>query len=107
VQEIGRNWYYRHRLQAQQTANRRYAAKRAFVDGFLNACAHCGIEDRRVLQFHHVRGKKLGNVSEMLKNRTFCAIQAEIEKCVVLCANCHNIAEWEARGVPKYKESNA
>lgn len=52
-------------------------------------CVHCGIDDPIVLDFHHVRDKtiSISDISRMKwgVKRTL----EELEKCIVLCANCH------------------
>jgi hypothetical protein len=61
-------------------------------------CADCGYDDHpAALQFDHVRGVKLGNVSGMVK-RSWSVIAAEVEKCDVVCGNCHALRGW-ARAV--------
>jgi hypothetical protein len=85
------NWYLQHRkeriaLAKQQRVNDREwfrALKRTLV------CLHCGEDDARCLDFHHRDpSTKLGVVSNMcVRGRK--AVLAEIEKCDVLCANCH------------------
>lgn len=52
-------------------------------------CVDCGENDPVVLAFDHLRDKFLG-ISKML-NRSFSLvkIQQEIDKCQVVCANCH------------------
>jgi len=56
-------------------------------------CEICGFEDPRALHFHHKNPKKkkkeIGNLASSGYNLK--AIKKEIEKCVVLCANCHAI----------------
>lgn len=53
-------------------------------------CVDCGESDPVVLEFDHVRGKKLHPVSIMMHRAwTWNKIQEEIEKCEVRCANCH------------------
>src|SRR5687767_8422871 len=54
-------------------------------------CIKCGEKDPIVLEFDHlVPGKKFKSVSKMMSGHySWRAIQKEIEKCQVLCANCH------------------
>jgi len=51
-------------------------------------CVDCGESDPIVLEFDH-RGDKLFNVSYGLRDRNWAAVLAEMEKCDVVCANCH------------------
>jgi hypothetical protein len=53
-------------------------------------CVDCGLVDPIVLTFDHVRGKKRGNVSDMIRlSWGLETIFAEIAKCEVRCFNCH------------------
>lgn len=55
-------------------------------------CMDCGNSDVRVLEFDHVRGVKSDNVSSLVQRRmSWGVIQREIDKCEVVCANCHRI----------------
>ena len=57
-------------------------------------CAKCRFaEHPAALDFHHVdEDTKSYHVSNMVSNDYgWAAIMAEVEKCVVLCANCHRI----------------
>jgi hypothetical protein len=57
-------------------------------------CNHCGFDDYRALQFHH-EGDKENNISSMLTSgHSLENIQKEASKCVVLCANCHQIHHY-------------
>lgn len=60
-------------------------------------CAKCGNDDYRVLEFDHLdKNDKSYNVGEGLKKGFgFESILQEIEKCQVLCANCHRIKTFE------------
>ena len=53
-------------------------------------CVDCGEADIRCLEFDHVRGNKITTISDLIKNAaSWAAIEAEITKCEVRCANCH------------------
>lgn len=59
-------------------------------------CGRCGINDHRVLDFHHKdpNEKELA-VSQLLSRKGWEAVLNEMEKCIVLCANCHRITHAE------------
>ena len=63
------------------------------------SCARCGFADYRALQFHHTEpeGKDF-NVADMIRSGFAAAkVEREVNKCIVLCANCHHIEHYEAR----------
>ena len=54
-----------------------------------NPCNHCGEDDIIVLEFNHL-GNKTDDVSNLLnKGSSLERLIEEINKCEVLCANCH------------------
>ncbi len=61
-------------------------------------CEKCGITDYRVLEFHHTNGKEKGfTIGWAYNSMGLDRIRKEIEKCVILCANCHRIFHSEER----------
>jgi hypothetical protein len=52
-------------------------------------CVDCGEVDVLVLEFDHVRGEKRFNIGQH-KARAMAALQEELKKCEVVCANCHS-----------------
>lgn len=84
-----------HRLHlARVKRNRaRYAAVvRDWLDEYLSThpCVDCGNDEVEVLEFDHVRGEKLFNVSEYYRKALKLArVMAEVGKCEVRWANCH------------------
>lgn len=61
-------------------------------------CGSCGIVDQRVLDLHHPdENKKNFTVAYFRRGLGFDKIMREVEKCEVLCANCHRILHWEKR----------
>lgn len=58
-------------------------------------CMDCGYNlHPAALEFDHVRGVKLKNVSKTALS-SLEAIRLEIEKCEVVCSNCHRIRTYE------------
>jgi hypothetical protein len=56
-------------------------------------CADCGQAfDPAAMQWDHLPGfEKAGNVSEFARKHNRRMVLAEIEKCELVCANCHAI----------------
>ncbi len=62
-------------------------------------CIDCGLTDVRVLEFDHVRGKKIDSIARLVRlGVSWPTIEAEIAKCEVRCANCHRIKTTERGG---------
>ena len=56
----------------------------------LQICSECGDSRHYVLEFHHINDDKLYNIGDMIRGGfAIKTIQKEIDKCIVLCANCH------------------
>jgi hypothetical protein len=80
----------RTRCGACNTKIRRFRAKAAAIELLGGKCTKCGWNgNQAALQFHHLRGKDfmIGSVA----NKSWDSIKAEVQKCVLLCANCHMI----------------
>ena len=100
-----KNWYEgdareRHleNVQARKKVVREQA--REYVYDYLSThpCIECGESNPVVLEFHH-RGGKDKAVSELVGGGySIATIQAEIDKCDVLCANCHRKRTMNERG---------
>lgn len=57
-------------------------------------CARCGNSDFRCLVFHHLRDKEFDISVAVQRRISLDVIKKEIEKCEVLCANCHMIEHY-------------
>ena len=78
----------KHRPKPRNAEARNYA----YVADYLSThpCVDCGESDPIVLEFDHVRGSKVANISEMkCKGLPLSTMIEEIAKCEVRCANCH------------------
>jgi hypothetical protein len=59
-----------------------------------SGCVDCGIKNHIILDFDHLRDKKY-NISRMIHDGfSWKAIKKEIEKCEVVCSNCHRIRTY-------------
>lgn len=74
----------------RRIAERALESKQYVWDYLLtHKCVMCGEDDPVVLEFDHIdQTTKLGNISE-LHRWSLKKVKEEIEKCRVLCANCH------------------
>ena len=65
------------------------------------SCAKCGFNHFAALDFHHEDpSEKEHNVNRLVSNGQFTKAYKEIEKCIVLCANCHRIHHYEEKKNP-------
>jgi hypothetical protein len=91
--------------------NRARVRNRQYVYDHLQArpCADCGEADPIVLEFDHVRGgPKVANVAYLV-NRGYGleALDAEIAKCDVVCANCHRRRTARRAGTHRFLAGQA
>lgn len=77
------------------------AEAQKFVLSKLDECVDCGVEDKRVLEFDHLRDKFMDISSMMKTGYSIKKISQEIDKCEVVCRNCHAIRTSER--VPNYR----
>ena len=64
-------------------------------------CERCEERDFRVLDFHHSNKDKDFNISEFQRSAGFKKLTEEVEKCVLLCANCHRVVHYEAEALDR------
>jgi hypothetical protein len=90
----------------QQRFNKRVSVQIAKVGG----CERCGLTliPFRQLHFHHRPGEdKVAPVSRLIsRNASLDRIQAEIDKCEVLCDHCHATHHYIERGGIPYQGGN-
>lgn len=72
-----------------KAAKWRFEQKRKLYE-YLNGkvCKDCGESDVIVLEFDHLRDKDF-NIGQHVGYKSFKSIKEEIEKCDIVCANCH------------------
>lgn len=69
-----------------------------------SGCIKCGEKDYVVLEFNHICGAtKLFNIGKTKgKSKSWKTILKEVEKCEVLCANCHKLVTAREQGKRDY-----
>jgi len=89
------NYRFKNRQQQNDYAKTRRNKIRQKYDEYMKnkACVYCGYNDPRSLVWHHINPstKKNGVVQLVSKRHGWNTIIAEINKCICLCHNCHNI----------------
>ena len=81
--------YYVKKAQLRTAANKALHREKLLLYLSVHPCVDCSEADFVCLEFDHVRGKKQGNIAEMVGDYAWEKIEAEIAKCDVRCANCH------------------
>ncbi len=74
---------------ANKIEKERYKKKKDYINNQKNQCAKCGENRTYVLEYHHKDPSQKDFTIGAAKKGSLALIQDEIDKCVVLCANCH------------------
>lgn len=61
-------------------------------------CSKCGYSHPAALDFHHIEDKEKGNeIAAIISRRSKKFILKEIEKCIILCSNCHRVLHYNKK----------
>lgn len=83
--------------------NKRYLRIRTFLNDLRKECIMCNENHESVLDFHHLNSsKKDYSIARLVSMKK---ISREIQKCIVLCSNCHRKYHWGKRQKNKHKLS--
>ena len=85
----------------------RYWAKKIKYINYLGGkCSNCGNANIHILDFHHKLGSnKKYLISQKIESLSFEEIVEELDKCVLLCRNCHREKHFKTNNVNnKFKE---
>lgn len=108
---VDQRWHYRNvRWNADRTLTRR-ASLRKWVNEYKESagCQSCGIDDPACLDLHHVEEEQKVKAIGKMITAGFGkdALRQEIDKCEVLCANCHKLHHWNGPPTaPEYSDES-
>jgi hypothetical protein len=89
-------------LQAKNWGIKQRSILRKWLDNFKKEgkCCKCGMTDYRCLEFHHRdHNLKEHNITRMITDKVSLErLQREMNKCDLICANCHRIEHFSVRG---------
>lgn len=89
---------YKKRSLKRNRSQRKWNKEFIFRVKDMYSCVDCGESDPIVLDFDHVVGDKIANVSDMVnQSYSIDTIKQEIRKCEVRCSNCHRKRTHERR----------
>ena len=80
-----------------------YMKRKAMIESAKSVpCQCCKISyPPVVMDLHHIDpSTKKDTVSNLLKSGSLQSLQEEIDKCVVLCSNCHRLVHAELAEIP-------
>jgi len=101
MREYRRTWYKKNKKHAMSKIKERKSKLRLWIKEYkaILKCERCGQNHPATIQFHHLDpSKKDFNISVAVKNSfSIEKIQEEINKCIVLCANCHCIEHYQSQ----------
>ena len=99
--EYSRRYYEKNKKKVQEATNKvRRAGRQAFKEFKARlSCIHCGENHPATLDFHHHTPHPDNiKISKLLSDGRFSlAIEEIMNKCVVLCSNCHRKHHYEER----------
>lgn len=102
-------WHYRHRERNRERTLNRRARHRAWVyeqKARSEGCVRCGEDEPACLDYHHRDdADKEMTVSAMVTyGYSKDKLRSEMEKCTILCANCHRKEHYEVPECVRYPD---
>jgi len=98
--EQSRKYYLKNKDKVMALSKTNRAVGKARWDTFKRTlkCAQCEQNHPAALDFHHTDPSEKENiVSNLVSEGRFSAAMEEVQKCIVLCANCHRIHHYEEK----------
>lgn len=96
--ECRRRWYDKNKeSEKRHVTGRKNEIKKWFRNYKKSLkCSNCGESHPATIDFHHKRNDKEHGISKMVSNGySIDRIKKELEKCNILCANCHRKIHYQ------------
>lgn len=89
--EYRRKWYSLHKTSEKNYVRIRKKRIRDWIGNYKKSlkCKICSENHPAVIDFHHKNDKKFEIAYMVANGYSIARIQKELEKCEVLCSNCH------------------
>ena len=102
AKEKAKEYYLKHKDKILGRQKDRHAKALEYVNSLKreSPCTDCGKCFHPVaMDYDHVRGEKIVNIAYLV-NKAFPleSIKEEIEKCELVCSNCHRVRTFANRG---------
>jgi hypothetical protein len=102
VRERSKQWYEGNKEKANKKSSKRSQDRRKWINEIKqqHECIKCGENHIACLEFHHLNpSKKKFEIARAINQSNVEKIEIlkEIEKCIVLCSNCHRKFHHEER----------
>jgi len=99
--EYKRRWYKENNISEKNSVKKRKKEIKIWFKDYKSnlSCSICGENHPATIDFHH-KGKKENQVAQMVHwGYSINNIKKEIEKCQILCANCHRKTHWKNKNI--------
>jgi len=91
--------YYKNKEKWNETSRKNKTKQRNRINEFKDplSCLKCGESRNHLLDFHHIDPQKKKFQISQGERYGWEKIKKEIEKCVVLCSNCHRDFHYQEK----------
>lgn len=99
TKQYWKDWYSRNRKRhIENQLKIQVRIEKLIRENKSKPCTDCAIQyPYYVMEFDHVRGEKRDCLNRMKRSAGYNQVLAEIEKCEVVCSNCHAIRTWQRK----------
>lgn len=95
---LRKDGYYRcKKCSSDSVKKRRKLVKKQLVEYKGGKCEHCGYDKCiSALEFHHINpSEKDFGIGQYGSSKSFEKMKQEVDKCILLCCNCHRELHWK------------